>query len=839
MGEFIMGGRRVLPSDLENDKSSISKMRKTNEKLNKGREDLLATFSRLEMVADLLTSNGTRSNLNKLSDSATEAESRLIKSKLDSLDRIVDFMSSDITSTMKKVRDNQKVSAEESSSLVETINRLSADLKLLEKSDVISRADIHKTQMKHMKSGSATDSVRGDIVSRFLLDMMRTKGMRGSKSANRLMGGLGINGMDENEMSSFFSSNSGKRYMRKKVKNGGGEIEEVMEQMVRELSDLSDLNSRIATTKEVEELGESNDALAESLGDLANRMKDMPQFIDSTQKIQRMMDDLATGGKVDRRLLGQMLTELDTDTIPERTLYSLDKINDTMDDMVVSTEEIQNSIGSGVLGAFKEKASDFTGKPMVKDSILALASNVLGIDPMLLEGISSFGGGAAAAAYGGYKVLKGKKGGGLGGAGSGGAKSSFGKAKALFSADMGGGMFKKMGKMALKGMKFIPILGQVITAAMAVFDLFDGWTNAGEILGKAEKDLTTMDRVKAASASLLSGLTFGLLDVQSCVGYIDKIGEFFGDIWVKSSKWIGETASKLAKLIPAFFDSIIEKLKDFLPDWAKSPLESVKSAGSAIANAGSSVVDQVSLGGSLVANKMYGINNTSVGKLKDGSERSNNLLAYAQTQGLRGSDLAQFMAQTSVESGDFRDADLTENGKKSYFDKYNAGTKIGKNLGNTEEGDGFKYRGRGYIQLTGRYNYKKYGDMIGVDLINNPDLAAQPEIAQKLAVAYYQDRVGRGKTTVEATKAINGGTNALSEREAMFDKYSKQISEAQSEVENADSQSFRDKTAMPTPAYGNYGAPAPRTSQTTYNIPMASSSHPMELLGINGGFVTN
>jgi putative chitinase len=79
---------------------------------------------------------------------------------------------------------------------------------------------------------------------------------------------------------------------------------------------------------------------------------------------------------------------------------------------------------------------------------------------------------------------------------------------------------------------------------------------------------------------------------------------------------------------------------------------------------------------------------------------------------------------------------ITERGAKSYFDKYEPGTKIGKNLGNTVKGDGYLYRGRGYVQITGRTNYQKMTEKLSLtgdeDLILHPDCALHPDIAYKI-----------------------------------------------------------------------------------------------------------
>jgi len=77
---------------------------------------------------------------------------------------------------------------------------------------------------------------------------------------------------------------------------------------------------------------------------------------------------------------------------------------------------------------------------------------------------------------------------------------------------------------------------------------------------------------------------------------------------------------------------------------------------------------------------------------------------------------------------------ITEYGQRSYFNKYEPGTKIGKSLGNTQPGDGYRYRGRGYVQITGRSNYAKAGSKLGVDLLGNPEAALNPDVAARILV---------------------------------------------------------------------------------------------------------
>ncbi len=85
----------------------------------------------------------------------------------------------------------------------------------------------------------------------------------------------------------------------------------------------------------------------------------------------------------------------------------------------------------------------------------------------------------------------------------------------------------------------------------------------------------------------------------------------------------------------------------------------------------------------------------------------------------------------------------------------------GGRMGNTQPGDATKYKGRGFTQLTGKDNYKKYGDMLGLDLVNHPELAEDPANAAKIATTFYKESGAQaaGKTgDIDAvSQKINGG----------------------------------------------------------------------------------
>ncbi|GAB3271099.1 hypothetical protein GCM10027347_42170 [Larkinella harenae] len=78
---------------------------------------------------------------------------------------------------------------------------------------------------------------------------------------------------------------------------------------------------------------------------------------------------------------------------------------------------------------------------------------------------------------------------------------------------------------------------------------------------------------------------------------------------------------------------------------------------------------------------------------------------------------------------------IDEFGTDERFNRlYGPETRVGNVLGNTQPGDGAHFKGRGYVQLTGRANYQRAGNFLNVDLINDPALAKQPSLAYQIAV---------------------------------------------------------------------------------------------------------
>ena len=167
--------------------------------------------------------------------------------------------------------------------------------------------------------------------------------------------------------------------------------------------------------------------------------------------------------------------------------------------------------------------------------------------------------------------------------------------------------------------------------------------------------------------------------------------------------------------------------------------------------------------------------------------------------------LAHFLAQCGHESGGFRatqeNLNYSAKGLMGIFKKYFptsalaaqyerkpakiAARVYGSRMGNGNEasGEGYKFRGRGYIQLTGKENYTAFGKSIGEDILSNPDVVSSKYAL--LSAAWFFSKNGLHKmadsgasdaVVTQITKRVNGGTIGLPDRIKHFKEYYKLLS---------------------------------------------------------------
>lgn len=109
--------------------------------------------------------------------------------------------------------------------------------------------------------------------------------------------------------------------------------------------------------------------------------------------------------------------------------------------------------------------------------------------------------------------------------------------------------------------------------------------------------------------------------------------------------------------------------------------------------------------------------------------------------------IAYALATSKHETGNFSLS--IEQGSRAYFQYLEGRTDIG----NTQPGDGYKYRGRGYIQITGRVNYTTFSKKLGIDLVNKPELAELPQYAAPILVLSLRDGLQTGR---KISQYVNG-----------------------------------------------------------------------------------
>tara|TARA_Y100001973_G_scaffold104039_1_gene172797 strand:- start:784 stop:1506 length:723 start_codon:yes stop_codon:yes gene_type:complete len=173
-----------------------------------------------------------------------------------------------------------------------------------------------------------------------------------------------------------------------------------------------------------------------------------------------------------------------------------------------------------------------------------------------------------------------------------------------------------------------------------------------------------------------------------------------------------------------------------------------------VCNDVASVVDQARIAVAPVSDRVWALFHYGTSELRAAID-------LAMVEAVMFGERAQFfLAQVAHESGGFRYMEEIADGSD-----YNGRRDLGNHHG---ENFGVRYKGRGMLQLTGFYNYERFGDLLQLDLSGNPETAADPIVSARIAVTYWTDR-GLNSLSDQSdfrgvTKAINGGYNGYEDR---------------------------------------------------------------------------
>lgn len=251
-----------------------------------------------------------------------------------------------------------------------------------------------------------------------------------------------------------------------------------------------------------------------------------------------------------------------------------------------------------------------------------------------------------------------------------------------------------------------------------------------------------------------------------------NIGEWAKESWGK----VADTFSAVkTKVVETFLDT-----RDTIRDKVQTAKDYVGEKAATVKDAGQNVLNTVTGGhytGGSNARKDELIKAMDAGGITDPKSK------------------AALMANVDHESGGFKskEENLNYSAKRlqQVFPKYYkdaesaradannpeaiANRVYGGRMGNKDPGDGFKFRGRGDIQLTGRDQYERMGKKLGIDLVNNPELASDPKYSAQIAVQHWKDSGANAlaeKGDIRGARVrTNGGTNGLADVETKYDKY--------------------------------------------------------------------
>lgn len=318
-----------------------------------------------------------------------------------------------------------------------------------------------------------------------------------------------------------------------------------------------------------------------------------------------------------------------------------------------------------------------------------------------------------------------------------------------------------------------------------------------------------------------------------------------------NESWWGKMKAGSSKLWDKTKDSVsgamksLKDGKDYVVDRASMGIETAakaaKSAWSWVSDNAAGARDAVSgaAGDAIDFAKRVGGNvATAIGKI-DSNQLYQSILKYAKYAGVTTpAGLAMYLGQMYEETGGFKVVSENLNYKADTMMKlFSRAKKAGRaaveqvakagpiavaeflyggRMGNDEPGDGWKYRGRGPLQLTGKGNYKAAAEALGIDLVNKPDLMLDPDIGAKVSAWYFKTRVDQKALNAgdlrKVTKQVNGGYINLEKRAADVAGFAEKIRNGTLSMEHAEEAAAKaSATTQPEKAPTPAAPPLPKT----------------------------
>lgn len=402
--------------------------------------------------------------------------------------------------------------------------------------------------------------------------------------------------------------------------------------------------------------------------------------------------------------------------------------------------------------------------------------------------------------------------GGLGGRGSRNARATTGQAaRASGGAVVGGakepggkgvgakGVAGKAGRLGKGLLRRLPLIGALIGGGML----------ASSALAADDPNLTPEENKKQRYGNVGSGIgslaggVVGMLGGPAGAIAGGIIGEQLGGM---VGEWLATVdLTAISAKISQTFDSVKDAWDGMVTTGIKLLAGMTDSIKDSFHRAVDTLADKVQTAKDYVGDKATTIKDTGQnllnkatgGRYTGGSNaRKDELIRAMDAGGITDpKSKAMLMANVDHESGGFtkNEENLNYSAKRlqEVFPKYYkspeearadannpeaiANKVYGGRMGNTEAGDGFKYRGRGNIQLTGKAQYADMGKKLGIDLVNNPDLAMDPKYSAQIAVQHWKssgaNAAAMAGDQVRARQLTNGGTNGLAEVQGKYDGY--------------------------------------------------------------------